>query len=91
MVGGAQAAGDEVARGKELATRWCVSCHVIAPDAPGGDAGPPFPAVAARPGQSEEALKAWIADPHPPMPDLQLAAPEFDALSAYIMSLKPAN
>ncbi len=62
---------------------------MIAPDAAGGDAGPPFPPVAARPGQSAEALKNWIADPHPPMPDPGLAAPEFDDLAAYILSLKP--
>lgn len=91
VVGGASAAGDEVARGYELASRWCVGCHVIAPDAAGGDVGPPFPAVAARPGQSAEALKAWLADPHPPMPDLQLTAPDFDALAAYILSLRPAD
>ncbi len=90
-LGAAPAFGDEIARGKELASRWCVDCHVIAPNTPGGDVGPPFPAVAAEPYQSETALKAWLADPHPPMPDLNLSAPEFDALAAYIMSLKPQD
>ena len=80
--------GDEIARGEELALRWCSGCHVIGPDAAGGDAGPPFPAIAARPEQSEAALQTWIAMPHPPMPDLDLAAPELDALTKYILSLK---
>lgn len=88
---GATSAGaeDEIVRGGELAKRWCADCHVIAPNGPGGDAGPPFVSVADRIGQTEGELQVWLADPHPPMPDPVLAAPEYRALAAYIMSLKP--
>ena len=79
----------EVERGHDLALRWCVSCHVVAPEADGGDTGPTFASVARRPGQTEQALRNWLADPHPPMPDLDLAATEFDDLASYIMSLAP--
>jgi mono/diheme cytochrome c family protein len=80
-------AGD-VERGRALSLRWCVSCHVVAPDAVGGDAGPTFASLASRPGQTEQALRNWLAEPHPPMPDLGLAVTEFDDITSYIVSLK---
>lgn len=83
------AGAQDIDRGRDLALRWCVSCHVVAPDAAGGDAGPAFAGVAARPGQTEQAIRNWLADPHPPMPDLNLSATEFNDLAAYIFSLKP--
>lgn len=76
-------------RGHRLAQRWCIGCHVIGPNTAGGDAGPAFPVVAARPGTSFESLRNWLADTHPPMPDLNLSATEFDDLADYILSLKP--
>ena len=82
---------DEVERGKELAARWCTDCHVIASDEPGGDVGPPFPMIAVRNGQSKTALNTWLADPHPPMPNLGLTASEFEALTDYIWSLRRAD
>jgi cytochrome c len=88
LAGTAIANAGEVERGRELALRWCVSCHVVAPDADGGDTGPTFVSVALRPGQTEQALRNWLAEPHPPMPDLGLAATEFDDIASYIMSLK---
>jgi mono/diheme cytochrome c family protein len=84
----AQDSEPDANRGHDLALRWCVACHVVAPDAPGGDAGPTFASVATRPGQSEQGIRNWLADPHPPMPDLNLATTEFDDLAAYIMSLR---
>jgi mono/diheme cytochrome c family protein len=88
LAGTAAANAGDAERGGNLALRWCVSCHVVAPNAPGGDAGPAFPGLAARPGQTEQALRNWLADPHPPMPDLGLAVTEFDDIASYIMSLK---
>ena len=78
----------DVERGRALALRWCVSCHVVAPDTPGGNAGPAFANLATRPGQTEQAFRNWIAEPHPPMLDLGLGAVETDDIAAYIMSLK---
>jgi len=87
LAGGSAAADPE--RGRLLAQRWCVGCHVIGPDTPGGDAGPALPTVARRLGTSFESLRNWLADPHPPMPDLKLSATEFDDIADYILSLKP--
>ena len=88
LAGTATANAEDVERGRALSLRWCVSCHVVAPDATGGDAGPAFAGLAARPGQTEQALRNWLAEPHPPMPDLGLAVTEFDDIASYIMSLK---
>jgi mono/diheme cytochrome c family protein len=88
LAGTATANAGDVERGHNLALRWCVSCHVVAPDATGGDAGPAFASVASRSGQTEQALRNWLADPHPPMPDPGLAVTEFDDIASYIMSLK---
>ena len=76
-----------IERGRALSLRWCISCHVVAPDATGGDAGPAFASLASLPGQTEQALRNWLAEPHPPMPDLDLTAVEFNDLAVYIMSL----
>lgn len=88
LAGSATAYAGDAERGRSLALRWCVSCHVVAPDAPGGDAGPAFANLASRPGQTEQALRNWIAEPHPPMPDFGLGAAESDDIASYIMSLK---
>ena len=85
---GTAAAANDVERGQALAGRWCTSCHVIAPDEPGGDVGPAFETVANREGQTLGGTTAWLFEPHPPMPDLQLSPAEFRDLAAYITSLR---
>jgi cytochrome c len=74
-------------RGREMVERWCVDCHLIGPERPGGDVGPSFQSVADS--RSEEALRAWISDPHPPMPKLDISANAVDDITAYIKSLAP--
>ncbi len=91
MLAGQAAAQDprdpDPARGLEMVERWCVKCHLIGPDGPGGDVGPSFQSVAET--RSEEALRAWISDPHPPMPKLDISANAVDDITAYIGSLAP--
>ena len=78
---------EDIARGRDLAERWCATCHVIGPDASGGDGGPSFESVARRPTTTMDGLRAWLAEPHEPMPDLNLTARDAEVLSRYIMSL----
>jgi mono/diheme cytochrome c family protein len=75
----------DLERGRELAERWCADCHLIGPLGPGGDAAPAFQRLAET--RSDEALRAWIADPHPPMPKLDISAMAADDIAAYIRSL----
>jgi mono/diheme cytochrome c family protein len=82
------AVGD-VARGKQIAKRWCVSCHLVSPDQKGANTDvPTFFEIARRSADSVTDLKAFLVDPHPPMPDLNLTRSEIDDLSDYIRSLK---
>jgi mono/diheme cytochrome c family protein len=82
-------AQERVEQGHMLARQWCSGCHLVEPGQPaGGDAAPPFMAVAQDPALTPERLTQWLADPHPPMPNLSLANEEIAALVAYIGSLR---
>jgi mono/diheme cytochrome c family protein len=76
------------AEGRRLARQWCTSCHIVAPGTSGSDAARPFESVAKDPNFTEDGLRAWLADPHPPMPNLNLSRAEIDAIVAYIESLR---
>jgi mono/diheme cytochrome c family protein len=80
--------GADVAHGEQLARRWCASCHVVAADQThGADNVPSFVAIAKMPGFTAERLAAFLRDPHPKMPDMQLTTDEAADLAAYITSL----
>lgn len=75
-------------RGEQLALQWCRDCHLTGPNQTNGtDAAPPFAVIAKAPVSSGGDLRAWLADPHPPMPKLDLTVREIDDLVAYIESL----
>jgi mono/diheme cytochrome c family protein len=88
LSGTGAASAQDVGRGRALAEAWCATCHVVAPDQPGGDAGPAFQTVANREGQTRGGIMAWLFEPHPPMPDMMLSPADFRDLAAYIMSLR---
>ena len=81
-------AGD-AANGKDLATRWCSSCHDVGTGRPPNDGAPAFEAVARRPGMTRAGLEGWLANPHPPMPKLTLTRREIDDIVSYIETFKP--
>jgi mono/diheme cytochrome c family protein len=84
----ASAAGDATA-GKALAETWCSSCHLVGPEqATATTEAPPFETIAKRSPDEIAALAAFLADPHPPMPQLSLTRREIQNLLAYISSLK---
>ena len=79
----------DIRQGEKLAKQWCSNCHVIRSDqAAGGDAAPTFGAIAETAAERNDDLRAWLADPHPPMPNLSLTRVEIDDLLAYIESQK---
>jgi mono/diheme cytochrome c family protein len=89
LLGGTtQAAGDAEA-GHKLAQLWCTSCHIV--DAPahgaGADTAPPFPTIA-RQHRDRAWIRAWLAAPHPPMPNLNLSRQQIDDVLAYLDSLR---
>lgn len=81
-------AGDAVL-GREVAQKLCVNCHIVEdrrPENVNPDV-PSFIAIAEKPGQSEDAIHAFLIDPHYPMPNIQLTSLEVDNIASYIMSL----
>jgi mono/diheme cytochrome c family protein len=89
---GAQAnlGGGIAVTGKAIAETWCSACHLVGSD--GGrqasaDA-PPFSVVAQRLPTEIDVLAAFIANPHPPMPDLSLSRQDVRDLLAYIQTLR---
>ena len=89
LLSGALWAGDlEV--GRALAEQWCRSCHLIDPgQQQAADTAPPFAEIANDPVTTRAGLQAWLFDPHPPMPNLDLTRREIDDLTAYVLSLAP--
>lgn len=85
----AQGARD-VETGHRLAKRWCVNCHIVDPAQTGRPtSAPSFAAIARMPSTTGMSLHAFLQTPHPRMPDFILSRSEIDALSIYILSLKP--
>ena len=75
--------------GRAVAELWCASCHLVSPDQTSAVADvPSFPSIAQRSDSEIEALEGFLADPHPPMPDLSLTRNEIRDLLAYIRSLR---
>ena len=84
----AQAFAADADNGERLARRWCASCHVVAADQTrGADTVPAFASIAKLPGFSAGNIAQFLMDPHPKMPDMQLARDEAKDLGAYIASL----
>jgi mono/diheme cytochrome c family protein len=76
-------------KGKAIAERWCSSCHVVSDgQAEASSDAPAFAAIASRPQAEIDALRGFLADPHPPMPNLSLTREEIRDILAYISSLR---
>ena len=91
VVGPGDRAGDpattaaDAANGERLARRWCVSCHVVAPNQPMVTTeAPPFSEIARRPGFASGSVAFFLLDPHPKMPDMGLSRRAAEDLAAYI-------
>lgn len=79
----------DAASGRAIAERWCSACHLVVPDQRTATAGvPPFAEIARRHAGATGMLEGFLADPHPPMPDLSLTRQEIRDLVAYIGSLR---
>lgn len=79
--------GGVPAFGRDIAQRWCAACHVVEPGQRDASSDvPSFADIAAR-RTDLDALAAFLADPHPVMPDMSLTREEIRNLVAYIGSL----
>ena len=82
----AVAAGDAAA-GRQLARQWCSSCHAVESVAQASDAAPPLATIAERHRGNLDWVRAWLEDPHPPMPNFNLSRTEIDDIVAYLSGL----
>lgn len=87
--GRAAQASEEAARGRVLAERLCVTCHLNPGQGEkrGARGIPGFRAVAKRPGQSLHGIVGWLKGIPPMMPNHKLTQDEMFQLAAYILSL----
>jgi len=76
-------------QGKNLAKRWCATCHLVDRDQKGAtDQAPPFASIARLPDFDENKLAFFLLQPHPNMPDMALSRAEVSDLADYIATLK---
>lgn len=80
----ALAAGDAAA-GRRTADTWCVGCHLVGDEQKAAmvDA-PTFPEIHKR--MTPEALRAFLFNPHPPMPQFRLTRQDIEDLIEFIES-----
>jgi cytochrome c len=77
----------DVASGRELARTWCTPCHVVDLEGHGTDAGPALPVLLGDGVRTSDQIRGWLADPHPPMPNLSLSRQEIEDIVAYLQSM----
>jgi cytochrome c2 len=77
----------DAAKGEIIVKRWCAACHLVAPDQTQANSDAPSFAAIAHKKKSSKALTAFLTDPHPKMPDMNLTRSEIADIVAYIGTL----
>ena len=76
-------------QGKEIAKRWCASCHLVERGQTSAtDQAPPFTYLAKMPNFDENKLAFLLLQPHPNMPNVSLNRAEVADMADYIRTLK---
>jgi mono/diheme cytochrome c family protein len=89
VLGTATCAAADAQHGRDLAQRWCATCHVVSADQVRANAdAPPFRTIARSPNFDATRLAFFLLDPHPKMPDLPLSRAAADDIAAYIATLR---
>ncbi len=75
--------------GKDIATRWCASCHLVDKGQTSAtDQAPSFAYLARTPDFDQNKLAFLLLMPHPNMPNVSLNRAEVADLADYIRSLQ---
>ncbi len=79
-------------QGAALAKEWCSSCHVVGTEAAGRgtDAAPSFSRIAKDPAKGPDFVRGMLANPHPPMPPLEISRAAIEDIVAYFKVLQKA-
>ena len=86
-VTGAASAAD-IEQGQRIYQRWCVECHGSIAAKTARDSAPPLAQIVRDKTLTPGALRTWLANPHPPMPNLSLGRREIEDIIAYLQSLR---
>lgn len=85
----APCAAADADHGKQIAERWCASCHLVGRGQTSTtDLAPPFTYFGRTPDFDENKLAFLLLLPHPSMPKVSLNRAEVADLADYIRSLK---
>jgi mono/diheme cytochrome c family protein len=78
-----------VNHGRQVAQRWCVSCHLVAANQRRTTTeAPPFATIARKPDFNVKSLTVFLLNPYPRMPNMSLTRAEAADIAAYIGSLR---
>ena len=86
---GAPALAGDARHGATISQRWCAECHVVSGDQSNAFADAPSFGDIARRRPDRKEIANFLANPHPPMPDMHLSRGEIDDIVTYIRSLDP--
>jgi len=77
-------------QGEALAREWCASCHVVGTGQTGSgtDAAPSFVRIAKDPRKGPDFVRGMLANPHPPMPPLEISQAAIEDIVAYFRYLQ---
>ena len=79
----------DTSHGKEIAKRWCASCHLVERGQTSAtDRAPPFTYLAGIPDFNANRLAFLLLQPHPNMPSISLSRTEVAEMADYIRTLK---
>jgi mono/diheme cytochrome c family protein len=79
----------DAARGRVVTEMWCVGCHSAGPTV--DDRIPSFPALARNLSHSEGAIRAFLMQPHKPMPPLEISTQQIEDIIVYLRSYRPES
>jgi mono/diheme cytochrome c family protein len=85
----APAAAGDARHGATIAQRWCAECHVVSSEQASAFSDAPSFGDIARRHPDRKVIANFLANPHPPMPDMHLSRGEIDDIVTYIRSLDP--
>jgi mono/diheme cytochrome c family protein len=79
----------DVNHGRQVARRWCLSCHLVAANQRQTTTeAPPFATIARKPDFEVSRMTAFLLNPYPRMPNMSLTRAEAADIAAYIGSLR---
>lgn len=76
--------------GKQLVLNSCTACHAPMEPAHATDGAPPLSFLAHDNKADPRWVRAWLMDPHPPMPGIMLSRQQVADVMAYLSTL-PAD